>query len=116
MQLLQQAAASLGHAGLLLDLLRSLLALAGVCLLAWLSLRWLSRRGLGRAAIGPAASLRVLQRLPLEPRKNLYLVQMGKRVLLIGTGDGGAPSLLAELERTALESEVGPGAGDGPHA
>lgn len=79
-------------------LLQTLLALAGVCLLAWVVLRWSARRGLdlGRGRI------RVLERARLDGRRALYLVQLGERVLLIGAGEGGAPSLLAELDPSEL--------------
>jgi flagellar biogenesis protein FliO len=111
--LLQQAAASLDGGSLLLDLLRTLIALAAVCGLIWFSLRWLARRGLG---VPGARSLRVVGRLALEPRKNLYLVRAGKRVLLIGTGEGSAPRLIAELDEAALETEPAAGPQEGsPH-
>lgn len=103
--LLQSAGAGLGT-NILLDLLRTLLALAGVCLLAWVGARWLASRGFGVPQSGPTASVRVLRRIALEPRKSLYLVQAGKRVLLIGTGEGGPPSLLAELDAESIDASV----------
>jgi flagellar biogenesis protein FliO len=93
--LLQQAAPALAPSSFALDLLRTLIALLAVCVLLFAALRFLSRRGFGAA---PAAgALRVVQRLPLEPRKALYLVAAGERLLLIGTGEAGAPRLIAEL-------------------
>ncbi|HMI92321.1 MAG TPA: flagellar biosynthetic protein FliO, partial [Polyangiales bacterium] len=69
---------------------------------AFWALRWVARRG-GFGAALPAAdaglSLRVLARLALEPRKALYLVRVGERTLLLGTGEGGPPSLLIDLGR-----------------
>jgi flagellar protein FliO/FliZ len=94
-----------GAGGLWLDLARTLLALLAVCVLGWLSLRWLSRRGFGVAATGPDARLRIIQRLPLETRKNLYLVKAGHKLLLIGTGEAGPPRLIAELDETVLGSQ-----------
>ncbi len=119
--LLQQAAAPLGTTGLLLDLLRTVLALAAVCGLIWVSLRWLARRGFGTLAASEPLALRVLGRLALEPRKNLYLVRAGGRLLLIGTGDGGPPRLIAELDPSVLEPAAGAAApgergGAAPHA
>jgi flagellar protein FliO/FliZ len=96
--LLQQAAPSLAPSSFALDLLRTLLALLAVCVLLFAALRFLSRRGFGAPSAG---GLRVVQRLPLEARKTLYLVAAGERLLLIGTGDGGAPRLIAELEPDA---------------
>ena len=80
-------------------LLQTLLALGGVCLLAWVVLRWGARRGFGKFGGG---RVRVLERVPLDPRRSLFLVQVGERVLLLGAGDGAAPSLLAELEPDEL--------------
>jgi flagellar biogenesis protein FliO len=102
----------------LADFLRTLLALAGVCALAWFGLRLLARRGFGGAGQGVAASaVRVLARIPLEARKSLYVVRAGERVLLIGTGEAGPPALIAELDASAVEaadSVTGSGPGPGP--
>jgi hypothetical protein len=79
----------------LLSIARTLLGLVGVCALAWVALNLLARRGIGVARSG--ARLRLLERLTLSPRKQLYLVQADARVFLLGAGDGGALSLIAEL-------------------
>lgn len=91
--LLQSAPGGYGVA-----LLQSLLALAAVCVLAWVVLRWSARRGLGVTR----GRVKVLERVPLDGRRSLYLVEIGERVLLIGAGEGGAPSLLAELDPSEL--------------
>jgi flagellar biogenesis protein FliO len=44
-----------------------------------------------------AGSVRVVGRVSLSSRHSIYLVRAGERVLLIGTGSQGAPSLLGEL-------------------
>jgi flagellar biogenesis protein FliO len=44
-----------------------------------------------------AGLLQVIGRVSLSPRQSIVLVRAGKRVLLIGTGAQGAPSLLGEL-------------------
>lgn len=80
-------------------LLQTLLALAAVCILAWIVLRWTSRRGLG---LGSGKRVKVLERVPLDGRRALYLVQIGDRVLLIGAGDSAAPAVLAELDPDEL--------------
>jgi flagellar protein FliO/FliZ len=103
--LLLQAASSLGYGGLAFDLLRTLLALAAVCALGFFGLRWLAGRGVGGAGAGAHPGLRVLRRLPLEPRKSLYVVRAGKRLLLIGTGGEGPPQLIAELDDSAVAPE-----------
>lgn len=83
------------------SVLRVLFALAGVCALAWVVLSALARRGLLRGAVGFAARdgrLRVLERIALSPRRQLYLVQADGRVFLLGAGDAGPLALIAELE------------------
>jgi flagellar biogenesis protein FliO len=82
--------------GGLLSIARTLLGLIGVCALAWVALNWLARRGFGVAR--PGARLRLLERLQLSPRRQLYLVQADSRVFLLGAGDGGGLSLIAELD------------------
>ncbi|MGA7742027.1 MAG: flagellar biosynthetic protein FliO [Polyangia bacterium] len=79
----------------------SLVSLALVCLLAYLSLRWFSRRGAGRGE-GP---VRVLARCSLEPRRVVYLLQVAGRCFLVGVGDGPM-SLLAEIDAAAVECET----------
>lgn len=53
-----------------------------------------------------AGSLRVVGRVSLSSRHSIFLVRAGERVLLIGTGSQGAPSLLGELTEAerALDS------------
>ena len=81
------------------SLLQTLLALVAVCILAWVVLRWSQRRGLG---VGQGKQVKVLERVPLDARRTLYLVEVGGRVLLIGAGDASAPSVLAELDPSEL--------------
>ncbi len=90
--------------GYLMDLLRALLALAAVCLLAWVALRWASRFGFGKG--GQGGRIEILERVALDPRRSLYLVKLGDRVLLVGAGDGGAPSLIKELDESELPEPV----------
>ena len=45
-----------------------------------------------------APNLRVLGRTNLSPKHSVYLLDVGGRTLLIGTGPQGAPSLLGELD------------------
>jgi flagellar biogenesis protein FliO len=51
--------------------------------------------------------LRVIGKVSLSPRHSICLVQAGQRVLLIGTGAGGAPSLLGELSAAELAPTPG---------
>jgi flagellar biosynthetic protein FliO len=76
------------------SLLQSLLALAAVCILAWVVLRWSAQRGLGT---GAGQRVQVIERVPLDARRWVYLVKIGERVLVLGAGDGASPTLLTEL-------------------
>jgi hypothetical protein len=57
----------------------SMLALGLVCLLAWVAFAGSARRGVGQG-MGP---MRVVARLPLEPRRSV-LPDRGRRTLLPG--------------------------------
>jgi flagellar biogenesis protein FliO len=46
-------------------------------------------------------ALRVVGRVALSPRHSIFLVRAGGRVLLIGAGTQGAPTLLGELDEDA---------------
>jgi hypothetical protein len=74
------------------------LGTAGVAL-ALAACGWASvaaRRYLPRAADGTAA-LRVVGRTSLSPKHTVYLLDVGGRVLIVGAGPQGPPSLLGEL-------------------
>jgi hypothetical protein len=45
-----------------------------------------------------AGALQVVSRVSLSPKHTVYLLRAGGRVLLVGTGPQGAPSLIAELD------------------
>lgn len=99
---LQQGFGMLAMAGFPADLVRTALALAGVLILFWVVVRWLGARRLGPAARWDAA-VQVLRRIPLDRRKHLYLVRVADRILLLGAGDTGPPTLIADLDPDALE-------------
>jgi flagellar protein FliO/FliZ len=84
-------------------LLQTLLALAAVCILAWVVLRWAAQRGLGLSRGG--RHVRVIDQVALDARRTLWLVRVGGRVLLIGAGDQSCPALLATLDEKELEAE-----------
>jgi flagellar biogenesis protein FliO len=66
-------------------LVETLVTLVAVVLLAVLVL-WGGRRlGLGRATGG----LELLGKLPLDPRRAVYLVRIGKLVYVVGASEGG---------------------------
>jgi flagellar biogenesis protein FliO len=91
------------------ELLQALFALAAVCLLALVVLKAAARRGWGKT--GGAGPVVVLQRIPLEPRRALYLVRVAGRTLLIGAGEGGGPNLLLALDQEKLDRSA---PGDAP--
>jgi flagellar biogenesis protein FliO len=74
-----------------------LVTLTGVVALAVLVLYAARRFGMGRAG-GP---LELVGRLPLDGRRAVYLVRVGKRVLVLGAGDQALTSL-AELSADEL--------------
>jgi flagellar biogenesis protein FliO len=71
-----------------------LLALAGVLVLAYVTLKIGLPRlfGMNPSASGP---IRVLARFPLEPRKTLFLMEMGSQVFLLASCDNSVTYLTA---------------------
>jgi len=90
--------------GWLASLARTLLALIGVCALAWISLQWLSRRSFVLGGQHGPRRLRLVAQLPLGARRQLYLVEADSKLLLLGAGDTGPLSLIAELPQHAREA------------
>lgn len=78
------------------------LGTAGIAL-ALAACGWMSvaaRRYLPGASLATGsarATLRVVGRTSLSPRHTVYLLDVGDRVLIVGTGPQGAPSLLGEM-------------------
>ncbi len=60
----------------------------------WASLA--ARRFLPKRLDG-ASNVRVVGRTTLSPKHSVYLLDIGGRVLIVGTGPQGAPSLLGEM-------------------
>lgn len=93
-----------GTTGYGMQLLRSLLSLAAVCVAAWWVLRFAARRGF----VNPAGRvLLVREQLALDARRSLVLVKAGKRHLLVGVSDAGM-QLLTELRAEDLPPEEPP--------
>ncbi|HEX7478221.1 MAG TPA: flagellar biosynthetic protein FliO [Polyangiales bacterium] len=99
---------------MLLSVTRTLLALLGVCALAWVVLAALARRGIGIGRAPGGARLQVIERLALSPRRHLYLVRADERVFLLGAAEAGALSLIAELDRSPAFSAAA--RASSPHA
>lgn len=64
--------------------------------------------------VAGAAGLRVVGRTSLSPRHTVYLLQAGDRVLIVGTGPQGPPSLLGEMPGDT--APAAPGFDDDPGA
>jgi flagellar biogenesis protein FliO len=72
-----------------------------LALAVWGGVTILSRRFAPRGASG---AFQVVGRVSLSPKHTVYLLRVGQRVLLVGTGPQGAPSLLGELDDFAEPS------------
>lgn len=77
-------------------LVTSLIALGGVCIAAFIVVRVVGRFLATGRRRGPAL-LDVVARLPLEPRRSLYVVEVAGKTLLVGTSEMGL-SVLSELD------------------
>ncbi len=88
--------------GEIVQYIEVLLALGGVLVLAYVTLRvGLPRMfGMHISASGP---IRVVARYPLEPKKTLYLVKTGTQVFLIGTSESQVQYLTAVAPENAVE-------------
>ncbi len=53
-----------------------------------------------------AGPLKVIGRTSLSPRHSVYLLRAGDRVLIVGTGTQGPPSLLGELTEAEIAAPV----------
>lgn len=77
-------------------LVTSLVVLGAVCIAAFLVVRLVGRfLATGRAH--GTHLLEVVARLPLEPRRSLYVVEVAGKTLLVGTSEMGL-SVLSELD------------------
>jgi flagellar biogenesis protein FliO len=95
------AAAGAGYGDMLVT---SLLVLGVVCIVAFVAVRLLGRvLSTGRAR--GAHLLDVIARVPLEPRRSLYVVDVAGKTLLVGTSEMGL-SVLSELDAAEVRSRV----------
>ena len=60
-----------------------------------------ARKFLPQSESGP---LRVVGRTSLSPKHTVYLLKAGDKVLIVGTGPGGSPTLLGEMPPEAAGS------------
>ena len=95
------AAAGAGYGDMLVT---SLLVLGVVCIVAFVAVRLLGRvLATGRAR--GAHLMDVVARVPLEPRRSLYVVEVAGKTLLVGTSEMGL-SVLSELDASEVRSRV----------
>lgn len=73
----------------------STLAFIALALAAGGGLAIASRRAGQRAA---GSAMQVVGRVGLSPKHSVYLLRIGRRVLVVGAGPQGPPSLIAELD------------------
>ncbi|MBL8916486.1 MAG: flagellar biosynthetic protein FliO [Archangium sp.] len=79
-----------------------MLVLAMVIGLAWLTLNVGLRRLLGiRPTVGTHL-VSVLERVPLDQKRSLFVVEAAGEILLVGGGDG-ALNLIAKLDRAEVD-------------
>lgn len=85
-------------------LVTSLLVLGAVCVAAFVAVRLFGRvLATGRAR--GAHLLDVVARVPLEPRRSLYVVEVAGKTLLVGTSEMGL-SVLTELDGSEVRARV----------
>src|SRR5215207_7291232 len=85
-------------------LVTSLLVLGAVCIAAFIAVRVFGRLlATGRAR--GSHLLDVVARVPLEPRRSLYVVEVAGKTLLVGTSEMGL-SVLSELDGNEVKSRV----------
>jgi flagellar protein FliO/FliZ len=86
-------------------LLRMVISLALVCGVAWLALKWGAKR-LAAPTGASADRMRVIARLPIEPRRSVVVVRVGQRTLVLGSSEAGLETL-AELSPGEADALVG---------
>ena len=85
-------------------LITSLVVLGVVCVAAFVAVRVFGRLLAGGRARG-AHLMDVVARVPLEPRRSLYVVEVEGKTLLVGTSEMGL-NVLSELDGDAVRSRV----------
>jgi flagellar protein FliO/FliZ len=98
--------ADLGGGSYGLFLLETLLILVLVCVVAYVVMRFGLRRFYGGGSGSAAGPVRVLQRIPLEPRRTMYVIQAAGKTLLVAASEGGGMTLISELDTLAVQAEL----------
>jgi flagellar protein FliO/FliZ len=94
-------------------LFRTFVVLGLVIMIVWLSLNFGLRRLIGlKGPLGGASVVTVLERIPLDQKRALFVVKAAGEYLLLGSGDGnlGLVSKLdaAEVEKLMQRPQGGP--------
>ena len=87
-------------------LVMSLVVLGAVCVAAFVLVR-LVGRFLATGRVRGAHLLDVVARVPLEPRRSLYVVEVAGKTLLVGTSEMGL-SVLSELDGSEVRARAAP--------
>jgi flagellar protein FliO/FliZ len=87
-------------------LITSLLVLGAVCVAAFVAVRVFGRVLAGGRTRG-AELMEVVARVPLEPRRSLYVVEVAGKALLVGTSEMGL-SVLSELDAGEVKARAVP--------
>lgn len=83
-------------------LVRTMMVLGLVVALAWLTLNVGLRKLLGiKPSLGTSV-VTVLERVPLDQKRSLFVVEAAGEVLLVGGGDSGL-SLISKLDRAEID-------------
>ncbi len=87
-------------------LITSLVVLMAVCIGAFVVVK-LVGRFLATGRVRGAHLLDVVARMPLEPRRSLYVVEVAGKTLLVGTSEMGL-SVLSELDGGEVRARIVP--------
>ena len=87
-------------------LVTSLVVLLAVCVAAFVIVR-VAGRWLSTGRVRGAQLMDVIARVPLEPRRSLYVVDVAGKMLLVGTSEMGL-SVLSELDGDVVRARVVP--------
>jgi flagellar biogenesis protein FliO len=83
-------------------LVTSLLVLGAVCIVAFIAVRVFGRL-IATGRTRGAHLMDVVARVPLEPRRSLYVVEVAGKTLLVGTSEMGL-SVLSELDAAEVKA------------
>lgn len=86
-------------------LLQTLLALGIVCAVAYVTLRVVLPKLGGIGLRRPTGLMHIVDVLPLEPRRTLYVLEVNGKYLLVGVSEAGL-QVLETLDATAVAQQL----------